>query len=81
MLYCNNTEPDTRMAKNQEDFRRFYSAGTAMDKIVNVTTQCMSSSGFGMMYRCSQHNWYVYSDGKEIFITLKSLPCHVLYGK
>ena len=61
--YYNNTEPDMCMAKNWEDFRRFSSAGTEMDKIVNVT---MSLSGFDVMYQQTWHNWYIYNDGKEI---------------
>ena len=48
-LYYNNTELDTRMAKNQKDFRWFSSVSTAMDKIVNIS-QTMSSSGFDVMY-------------------------------
>ena len=39
VLYYNNIEPDTHMAKNRKDFKWFSSADTAMDKIVNVITQ------------------------------------------
>ena len=39
VLYCNNIEPDTRVAKNRKDFRWLSLADTVMDKIANVTTQ------------------------------------------
>ena len=38
ILY-DNIEPDTHMAKNHKNFRRFFSASTPMDKIVNVIMQ------------------------------------------
>ena len=66
MQCYNNTEPDTHMAKNKKDFRRFSSAGIAMDKILNITNMAMTSSGFDVMYRHTQHNRYMYNDGKEI---------------
>ena len=69
VLYYNNIELDTHMARNRKDFRQFFSAGTAMDKMVNVTNK-MSSSGFDVMYRHTWHNWYMYNDGKEILYNI-----------
>ena len=56
-----------RKAKNQKDFRQFSSAGTVMDKIVNITNNEFIPR-FDMMYQHTRHNWYMYSDGKELEI-------------
>ena len=59
MLYCNNIEPNTRVAKNWKDFRRFSLTDTVMDKTVNVTTQWVRPDLKWCINVYSRHNWYV----------------------
>ena len=80
IIHNNNIEPDTRMAKNRKDFRRFSSAGTAMDKIVNVK----NNEFIRMWHDVSTYSAqlvYCIMMARKFFITLKSLPCHMLYVK
>ena len=60
MLYYSFIEPDMCMVKNHKAFKRFFSALTVMDKVVNIKTKPVLS-GFDV-------NKFINAVGKLVMI-------------